>query len=205
MKANKIVLLNPPVKWSPSFFRQVVIEFTILFFTYIVLNLLSSYLHDIYWKNELNMGGILNEDITNSIFYKMGKFPYSSLISVVLISLFLLLCFMSRKISMWLLSERDSDYKKILSLELVSVSIFLLFLIIVILYSFMIILLNNYTYLEYFLIVNSLFSLSLLFIVLHIYRYIKYSKFWFSESPSKAFLIYLTHFISIYLFIKIGF
>ncbi len=205
MKVNKIVLLDPPAKWTPSFFRKVVIEFGILFLTYILLNLLSSYLHDLYWKSELNTEGILSDDITNSLIYRIGQFPYSSLISVLLISLFLLLCFINRKISMWLLSETDSNYKKILSLELVSVSIFILFLIVILMYSMMIILVNNYTYLEYFLILNSLFSLGIFFIVIHLYRYIKYSKFWFQESSIKAFLIYLTHFISVYLFIKIGF
>ena len=199
MKISKIVLLTPPTKWSSFASMKALREFCTLFIIYVGLNLLSSYLHE---GNLLS--DTFNEEIKSSLLYKIGRFPYSSLLSISLICSFLLISFINRKVSMWLLSENNSNSSKILSLELISFSYILIFLIVLLFISLMIFYINSLTYLEYFLLLNIIFSIGIMLIGVHIYRYIKISKLWFEESPLRAILIWLAPYIYVYLFIKMG-
>jgi hypothetical protein len=199
MKTNKIVLLCPPGKWTSSLSIKALREFSVLFFIYVALNLLSSYLHEGDLLRE-----VLNEEIKDSILYKMGRFPYSSLLSIGLILSFLIICFLNRKISMWLLSENNANYSKIISLELITLSYLLFFLIVVLLISLIILYFRNISTLEYFVLLNSIFSFGIGLIVVQLYRYLKYSRLWFQESVPRAFLIYLAPYFYVYLFIKMG-
>jgi hypothetical protein len=199
MKTNKIVLLCPPGKWTSSLSIKALREFSVLFFIYVALNLLSSYLHEGDLLRE-----VLNEEIKDSILYKMGRFPFSSLLSIGLILSFLIICFVNRKISMWLLSENNANYSKIISLELITFSYFLFFLIVVLLISLIILYFKDISYLEYFLLINSIFSFGFGLVLIQLYRYLKYSRLWFQESTFRAFLIYLAPYFYVYLFIKMG-
>jgi len=199
MKLNKFVILSPPGKWTSSLSIKALREFSVLLIFYVILNFLSSYLHEGDLLRE-----VLNEEIKDSLLYKMGRFPFSTLLSIGLIFLFLMISFVNRKMSMWLLSENNSNSSKIISFELITFSCLLFFFTVLLLISLMILHFKKISYFEYFILINFIFTIGLGLFVTHLYRYLKYSKLWFQESPFRAFLIYLAPYFYIYLFIKMG-
>jgi hypothetical protein len=202
MKLENSFLINSPKIWDRDVFHRILKEFLGLLSLYFFLNLFVS------WKQSESFpeGSLLLEEefkrgLVPFPIYILSKFPFGSLSSLVLIAIYLVWSTTNKKICLWLLSEKSSEVKKIISIELLSFSVVLIylnFLLFIGIFKYATLDLNPLV----LLLVISIWMITILgLVVLNAYRYIEYSYHWLEQPKGRAFLVWFVPLITIFLLI----
>lgn len=202
MKLETSFLLKSPKIWDKNVFHRILKEFLGLVSLYFFLNLFVS------WKqfNTMPEASLLLEEefkrgLISFPIYILSKFPFGSLSSLVLIAIYLVWSTTNKKICLWLLSEKSTEVKKILSIELLSFSVILIYLNLLLMigvFKYVAIDLNPFV----LLLVLSIWILTILgLIILNAYRYIEYSYHWLEQPKGRAFLVWLVPLLTIFLLV----
>ena len=147
MKLEESFLIKSPKIWDMDVFHRILKEFLGLVSLYFFLNLFVS------WKQTESMPEVsllLEEEFKSGLIsfpiYTLSKFPFGSLSSLLLITIYLAWSTTNKKLCLWLLSEKSTEVKKILSIELLSFSVILIYL------NFLLVIgIFKYTALNYYL------------------------------------------------------
>jgi hypothetical protein len=202
MKLETSFLLKSPKIWDKNVFHRILKEFLGLVSLYFFLNLFVS------WKqfNTMPEASLLLEEefkrgLISFPIYILSKFPFGSLSSLVLIAIYLVWSTTNKKICLWLLSEKSTEVTKILSIELLSFSVILIYLNLLLMigvFKYVAIDLNPFV----LLLVLSIWILTILgLIILNAYRYIEYSYHWLEQPKGRAFLVWLVPLLTIFLLV----
>jgi hypothetical protein len=199
MKSRISFLWRSPHLWEPYVLRRIVWEFLGLVLFYFVVNLFVS------WRQSLELPeasllleeGYKKGEISYSL-YLLSQFPYGSLSSLGLISLYLGWCIANKKICLWILAEKKTNVKTLISIELYSFSVILFYLILFMLVS-------NWKYnlndLEFLFVVSLGMGLCMGLIFWSAYRYVQCSFRWWGQPKGRAFLVWIVPHLTIVLLI----
>jgi hypothetical protein len=202
MKLETSFLIKSPKIWDKDVFHRILKEFLGLVSLYFFLNLFVS------WKQSNSMPEaslLLEEEFQRGLIsfpiYILSTFPFGSLSSIVLIAIYLVWSTTNKKLCLWLLSEKSSEVKKILTIELLSFSVILIYLnllLVIGIFKYVAIDLNPFV----LLLVLSIWILTILgLIILNAYRYIEYSYHWLEQPKGRAFLVWLVPLLTIFLLV----
>ena len=202
MKLETSFLIKSPKIWDKDVFHRILKEFLGLVSLYFFLNLFVS------WKQSNSMPEaslLLEEEFKRGLIsfpiYILSTFPFGSLSSIVLIAIYLVWSTTNKKLCLWLLSEKSTEVKKILSIELLSFSVVLIYLNLLLMigiFKYVAIDLNPFV----LLLVLSIWILTILaLIILNAYRYIEYSFHWLEQPKGRAFLVWLVPLLTIFLLV----
>jgi hypothetical protein len=202
MKLQNSFLIKSPKIWDMDVFYRILKEFLGLVSLYFFLNLLVS------WRQleSLPESSLLLEDefksgLISFPIYILSKFPFGSLSSLVLITIYLVWSTTNKKLCLWLLSEKYTEIKKVISIELLSFSVVLIylnFLLVMGIFKFVALDLDPLM----LLLVMSIWMITILgMVVLNAYRYIEYSNYWLEQPKGRAFLVWLVPLITIFLLV----
>jgi hypothetical protein len=202
MKLETSFLIKSPKIWDKDVFHRILKEFLGLVSLYFFLNLFVS------WKQSNSMPEaslLLEEEFQRGLIsfpiYILSTFPFGSLSSIVLIAIYLVWSTTNKKLCLWLLSEKSSEVKKILSIELLSFSVILIYLnllLVIGIFKYVAIDLNPFV----LLLILSIWILTILgLIILNAYRYIEYSYHWLEQPKGRAFLVWLVPLLTIFLLV----
>ncbi len=202
MKFENSFLINSPKIWDRDVFHRILKEFLGLVSLYFILNLFVS------WKQSESFpeGSLLLEEefkrgLVPFPIYILSKFPFGSLSSLVLMAIYLVWSTTNKKICLWLLSEKSSEVKKIISIELLSFSVVLIylnFLLFIGIFKYATLDLNPLV----LLLVISIWMITILgLVVLNAYRYIEYSYHWLEQPKGRAFLVWFVPLITIFILV----
>ena len=202
MKLETSFLIKSPKIWDKDVFHRILKEFLGLVSLYFFLNLFVS------WKQSNSMPEaslLLEEEFKRGLIsfpiYILSTFPFGSLSSIVLIAIYLVWSTTNKKLCLWLLSEKSSEVKKILSIELLSFSVILIYLnllLVIGIFKYVAIDLNPFV----LLLILSIWILTILgLIILNAYRYIEYSYHWLEQPKGRAFLVWLVPLLTIFLLV----
>lgn len=193
MKVKELHLLFPKRKYSETSSMRIFYEFLLLLGVYFILHLIYSY------SNESSLTEVLPE--TSSL-RKLIQFPISSFVSLFLIIIFILLSSINRKFCLWILAEKNREFSKIFTLEVLSFSAIVLEFLLLILISFALQIKEKISIFESlsYLIIN--ISIFLYFSFLYIKRNILYSYYYLGQDKKRAFLVLLIPISFLYLLLK---
>ena len=202
MKLETSFLIKSPKIWDKDVFHRILKEFLGLVSLYFFLNLFVS------WKQYNSMPEaslLLEEEFKRGLIsfpiYILSTFPFGSLSSIVLIAIYLVWSTTNKKLCLWILSEKSTEVKKILSIELLSFSVVLIYLnllLVIGILKYVAIDLNPFV----LLLVLSIWILTILgLIILNAYRYIEYSYHWLEQPKGRAFLVWLVPLLTIFLLV----
>jgi len=202
MKLETSFLIKSPKIWDKDVFHRILKEFLGLVSLYFFLNLFVS------WKQSNSMPEaslLLEEEFQRGLIsfpiYILSTFPFGSLSSIVLIAIYLVWSTTNKKLCLWLLSEKSSEVKKILTIELLSFSVILIYLnllLVIGIFKYVAIDLNPFV----LLLILSIWILTILgLIILNAYRYIEYSYHWLEQPKGRAFLVWLVPLLTIFLLV----